>query len=80
VAEPAVDDDHFGDNGGSPEPDGFLQFDDLLESVDFDDPAKAYPGPGGSRGAARRSPGSASTESTITRIPRPLSAWPMGAG
>ncbi len=78
--EPVADDGHFGKAGGPSEPPGLLQFDDLLESVDFDDPAKAYPGPGGSRGGANRSPGSVPTDSTITRIPRPLSAWPMGAG
>lgn len=68
--EVMADDDYFEGAGGSQNPSDLLQFDDLLDSVDFDDPARA----------ARRTQASVPTESTIHRIPRPLSAWPMGAG
>jgi len=78
---PTTDDDHVENVGGPPEPANLLQFDDLLESVDFDDSAKAYRGPARSGVTVRRSePSSVPIDSPVTRIPRPLSAWPMGAG
>jgi hypothetical protein len=70
-----------GTGTGEPEPSDLLKIDDLLESVDFDEPARAYPGTGRrSRISARRASRTTPTESSITGTSRPLSAWPMGAG
>ncbi|HEX3393462.1 MAG TPA: hypothetical protein VHS52_02955 [Acidimicrobiales bacterium] len=67
--------------GAPEEPSDLLKIDDLLESVDFDEPARAYPGTGRrSRISARRAPRATPTESSITGTSHPLSAWPMGAG
>lgn len=71
-----------GTGTGEPEESSdLLKIDDLLESVDFDEPARAYPGTGRrSRISARRASRTTPTESSITGTSRPLSAWPMGAG
>jgi len=66
--------------GGPAEPTDLLLIDDLLESVDFDEPARAYTAPARARLTGRRAQGPAPTDSAVTRIKRPLSAWPMGAG
>jgi len=78
AASPAPVADEPVRSGGPAEPTDLLFIDDLLESVDFDEPARAYPARGrlGGRGAR----GDAPTDSVGSRIKRPLSAWPMGAG